>query len=149
MDTMPVVLTDGGRSAHFKGATGDCVVRSVSIATGLPYDAVYADFKALMGRGNSPRNGVAKPIYHKYLLSLGWRWVPTMWVGQQKRVTLAPNQLPPKGRFVVRLSKHLTAVIDGVIYDSYDPARDGTRCVYGYYQSVDWAKINYGRGRQK
>lgn len=142
MNTMPVVLTDGGRSAHFRGATGDCVVRAVSIATGKPYDVVYADIKALMGRGESPRNGVPKPIYHKYLLSLGWRWVSTMWVGQQKRVTLAENELPSKGRFVVRLSKHLTAVIDGSIHDRYDPSRDGTRCVYGYYRAVNWDGIN-------
>jgi len=31
------------------------------------------------------------------------------------------------------LSRHLTTVIDGVIYDTYDPSREGTRCVYGYY----------------
>jgi hypothetical protein len=25
------------------------------------------------------------------------------------------------------------AVIDGVIHDTYDPSRDGKRCVYGYF----------------
>ena len=28
----------------------------------------------------------------------------------------------------------MSAVIDGVIRDTHDPGRDGTRCVYGYYQ---------------
>jgi hypothetical protein len=28
----------------------------------------------------------------------------------------------------------METVIDGVIHDLYDPSRDGTRCVYGYYQ---------------
>lgn len=139
---MPVVITDGGRSDYFKGETGDCVVRAISIATGKPYNVVYAEIKALMGRGASPRNGVPKSIYHRYLLSMGWRWVPTMWVGQEKRVTLAKNELPPRGRLVVRLSKHLTAVIDGTIHDRYDPSRGGTRCVYGYYRAVNWDRVN-------
>jgi hypothetical protein len=34
---------------------------------------------------------------------------------------------------VVRVSKHLVAVVNGVIYDNHNPSRDGTRCVYGYY----------------
>ena len=39
----------------------------------------------------------------------------------------------PKVRLIVSVSKHLTCVKDGIIYDSYDPSRNGTRCVYGYY----------------
>jgi hypothetical protein len=31
------------------------------------------------------------------------------------------------------VSKHYCAVIDGVIHDTSDPSRDGTRCVYGYW----------------
>jgi hypothetical protein len=34
---------------------------------------------------------------------------------------------------VVALSKHYAAVVDGVVHDLYDPSRDGTRCVYGYW----------------
>lgn len=30
-------------------------------------------------------------------------------------------------------SKHLAAVVDGVLHDTYDCTREGTRCVYGYY----------------
>ena len=37
------------------------------------------------------------------------------------------------GRLIVKVSKHLTSVIDGVINDTYDPSRNATRCVYGYY----------------
>ncbi len=29
--------------------------------------------------------------------------------------------------------RHYTAVIDGVINDTHDPSREGTRCVYGYW----------------
>jgi hypothetical protein len=39
----------------------------------------------------------------------------------------------PSGRLVVRLSRHLTAMIDGIVHDTYDPRREGTRCVYGWW----------------
>ena len=38
-------------------------------------------------------------------------------------------------QIVVSVSKHLTAVIDGVIHDTHDCSRSETRCVYGYWQS--------------
>lgn len=63
---------------------------------------------------------------------LGWTWVPTMQIGQGCKVHLRAEELPA-GRLVVSVSKHETAVIDGVINDIYDCSRDGTRCVYGYY----------------
>ncbi len=56
-----------------------------------------------------------------------------MQVGSGCRVHLKAEELP-KGRLVVRLSRHVTAVIDGVIYDIYNPERRGSRCVYGYFK---------------
>jgi hypothetical protein len=55
-----------------------------------------------------------------------------MFIGQGCKVHLREGELP-MGRLVVNLSKHFTAVIDGVVYDTHDPTRDGTRCVYGYW----------------
>ena len=55
-----------------------------------------------------------------------------MQIGQGCKVHLRADELPP-GRLVVSVSRHTTAVIGGVIHDTYDPAREGTRCVYGYY----------------
>ena len=39
----------------------------------------------------------------------------------------------PKGRLIVTGAKHYCAVIDGVLYDTWDSQEDGNRCVYGYY----------------
>jgi hypothetical protein len=75
-----------------------------------------------------------KVVYRPYLESLGWRWVPTMGIGQGCKVHLRAEELPP-GRLIVKLSKHLVAVIDGVIHDTYDPTRRGTRCVYGFFRA--------------
>ena len=57
-----------------------------------------------------------------------------MAIGQACKVHLSSDELP-SGRLVVSVSKHVTAVIDGVIHDTHDPGRDGTRCVYGYWKA--------------
>jgi hypothetical protein len=134
---------DGGRqAAGLKGKTGDCVVRSVAIATGLPYQQVYDKVNKLATRErtgkrkrgiSNARTGVYKGTTRKLLESLGWRWTPTMEIGSGCKVHLRANELP-KGRLIVSVSGHLTAVIDGVIHDTHNPSRRGTRCVYGYWQ---------------
>ena len=47
-------------------------------------------------------------------------------------MTYAVGGKPP-GRLIVSVSRHLCAVIDGVLYDTHDCSRSGTRCVYGYW----------------
>lgn len=138
--------TDGGRSAAgFKGDAGDCVTRAIAIATGLDYLQVY---NAINERGqservtkrkrgkSSARNGVYKNTTRGYLESLGWTWTPTMQIGQGCKTHLRAEELPT-GRLIVQVSKHLCAVIDGVIQDTHDCSRGGQRCVYGYWQKLD------------
>jgi len=160
---MEFTYDDGGRAdAGFKGSTGDCVVRAIAIAAQKPYREVYDALHIAMkhpqgvrkGRSTSPRDGVPRKIYEPYLLSLGFKWTPTMKIGQGCKVHLLKEELP-SGRLVVAVSKHLTAVIDGVIHDTYNPQRgevaymkggpDGRaivdhispeRCVYGYYSML-------------
>ena len=54
-----------------------------------------------------------------------------MAIGSACKVHLRANELPA-GRLVFSVSKHMVAVIDGVIHDTSDPSTDGTRYVYGY-----------------
>jgi hypothetical protein len=140
---MKWVKDDGGReAAGYKGSAGDCVCRSIAIATGKPYQEVYDALNDLASRErwtgrrkgttSCARRGVYKETIRRYMASIGWKWTPTMKIGQGCTVHLNERELPP-GRLVVSVSKHETAVIDGVIHDTHDPSRDGTRCVYGYY----------------
>lgn len=140
---MEFVHDDGGRAlAGFKGrAAGDCVCRAIAIATQKPYREVYDALNLLAKkerprpgrcRRSSSRTGVHRVTYEVYLRSLGWVWVPTMRVGQGCKVHLKKEELPG-GRLVVRLSKHLAAVVDGVLHDLSDESRGGTRCVYGFF----------------
>ena len=146
---MKWIYDDGGRKlAGFRGEVDDCITRAVAIAAQIPYREVYDALNAASkgekhrrgtmgmlaatGRGSSARTGVYKVTYAPYLASLGWVWHPTMQIGKGCTTHLRADELPA-GRLIVQVSKHLCAVIDGVVHDTTDPSRDGTRCVYGYY----------------
>ena len=132
---------DGGRrEAGYQGTTGDCVCRAIAIATDTSYQDVYGELNSVIGvmrqtkrvKGSNARTGVWKNVYDEYLKQRGWKWNPTMQIGSGCKVHLKKSELPP-GRIIVRLSRHLAAVIDGVVNDNHDCSRNGTRCVYGYY----------------
>ena len=55
-----------------------------------------------------------------------------MAIGSGCRVHLRAEELPA-GRLIARVSKHFVTVVDGICYDTSDPTRGGTRCVYGYF----------------
>lgn len=150
---MKFIYNDGGRKqAGYKGETGDCVVRSVAIASELPYKEVYENlakgnasqrkskyemrFKAKdYKRPQTASNGIStkRKWFKDYMKSLGFEWIATMQIGSGCKVHLKAEELP-KGRIIARLSKHYTTVIDGVLNDTYDCSREGTRCVYGYWK---------------
>lgn len=145
---MTFQYNDGGRqSAGFKGDAGDCVARAVAIASGRPYLEVYnrlAEGNATQRRGKRPSRSHGKKTaaeginttrkwFVDYMQELGFKWVPCMSIGSGCQVHLRESELPAIGRLVVNVSKHCTAVVDGVINDTYDPSRGGKRCVYGYY----------------
>jgi hypothetical protein len=169
------VFDDGGRKAAGFGpcrGRGDCVARAVSIASGLPYAEVHArltegvstqreskkywqvmSLRKAMGRKVRTRDAndgirVQRKWFKDYMQELGFHWVPTMQVGQGCKVHLLAGELPMQGKLIVSVSRHMTAVIDGVIHDTFNPSRatvyynsDGEsyapsirhRCVYGYW----------------
>lgn len=140
-----IIIDDGGRAqAGYQGKADDCVCRAIAIVTGMPYQEVYdrlADGRGNQRRGKyggkksrSAREGINtnRTWFKEYMSELGLKWTPTMQIGSGCKVRLKADELP-KGRLIVSLSRHYCAVIDGVIHDTYDPSRGGTRCVYGYW----------------
>lgn len=147
-------FNDGGRAdAGYQGTTGDCVTRAIAIVTGKPYQEVYdtlANGNATQRKSkhNKAKEGIktasrgistSRKWFQDYMESIGFEWTPTMLIGQGCKVHLKADELP-KGKLVVAVSKHYTAVIDGVVNDLYDPSRHGTRCVYGYYTYTEKLK---------
>lgn len=145
---MQFTFNDGGRAAAgWRGTAGDCVTRAVAIATGLPYMEVYDALSKgcreqrvtrRSTRKASARNGVhvRRKWFKDYMKSLGWSWTPTMHIGSGCKVHLKASELP-MGRLIVSVSKHMTTVVDGVVHDIYDPSRNETRCVYGYWSKTE------------
>lgn len=146
------VEDDGGRGrAGFGGAAGDCVARAIAIATQKDYREVHdalivrsvesakhdnsAHGKRIRRRGGvtafDADHGCSKTAYGPYLESLGWRHVST----EDQKLRLRADELPP-GRLVVEISRHLVAVIDGVIHDTFDSGRAGRVRVKGYWRAA-------------
>lgn len=137
---------DGGRAeAGFKGSAGDCVCRAIAIASGRPYAEIYNRLAEGNGtqrrskhdsgkRVKSANDGIftTRKWFKDYMVELGFVWVPTMKIGSGCTVHLRAGEIPA-GRIICSLSRHYTAVIDGVINDTHDPSREGNRCVYGYW----------------
>ena len=135
---MQFIYDDGGRAAAgFKGKTGACVARSIAIAGGLAYADVYAALANGMGKQRVSRGGkskgatarkgisVSRKWFKDYMASIGATWTPTMTIGSGCKVHLVADELPA-GRIICQVSKHYTAVVDGVIHDTFNPADRGT-----------------------
>lgn len=152
---MKWIYSTGGREKYFKAQNvGDCVTRAICNATGKDYKDVYDRLKEMAKeehttrhRGHkksSVRDGVFKETYKKYLAEIGWTRKQTVFKGDNKRMHLTPNEIP-NGVLIVELSKHLTCVKDGVIYDTYDCSEkpyydnfgnlcvNNQRMIYGYW----------------
>ena len=110
---MKFKYNDGGRKkAGYKGQDNDCVVRAIAIVLEIPYKDVY---DALY----NPR-GVYIETYDKYLVERGYRY---------KR--FRRKELPP-GRLIIRIDRHIYAVLDGVVNDTHN----WNQKIFGYYEKV-------------
>lgn len=134
--------SDGGRSKYYKGSRGDCLCRAICNASGRDYKEVYEVInqyasKERTGKKKRGKSSARDGVYHatrRKIIEewLGWKWVPTMQIGSGCKVHLRSNELP-SGNLILSLSGHYSCVKDGILYDTYDCSRDGTRCVYGYW----------------
>jgi len=142
---LPFRFNDGGRSkAGFSGSARDCVARSTAIASGLSYIEVYSALaqgnatqrasKRTPRRTRTASQGIftQRKWFKDYMTSLGFVWVPTQRIGSVNKARLCKGALP-NGKLVVSVPRHYTAVINGVINDTFDCSRNGKRCVYGYW----------------
>jgi hypothetical protein len=136
MALMEYIYDDGGRSLYFKGKTGDCVCRSIAIASGRDYKEIYDLIFYTMKE--SPRNGVNTRTakFKRMMESLGFRWVATSGIGSHQAVHLVKGELP-EGRLVCSMAGHYTAVVNNHVRDIIDPRTNDFgdyRKVYGYWK---------------
>jgi len=111
----------GGREAYFscrfkKDLASDCVMRAIAIATGIDYLTVWTDlFARGLKLGILPND---KRCYEPYLESHGWvRHSPLKnAAGRKYRV----HQFPSGQTAIIKTTRHLTALVNGEVRDSWD-----------------------------
>jgi len=110
---VPVVINDGGRSAEgFPNCKSDCVMRSVAIASGLPFGVVRSLIMHLDPLSEEEGTAVNLVVFKDLMIELGFSWVPAL---EETYICELP-----KGRIIVDVPEHYTAVMDGVINDLID-----------------------------
>lgn len=100
--------TDSGRSSLYSYEKNDCTVRAYALAKGIDYHAAHARL-ALAGRQD--RKGFACMRF--YNLEFGKAY-PRMGITVKTFV-----QTATRGTYIIRISRHVFTVIDGVIHDIY------------------------------
>ena len=119
------VNSDGGRSISKRPAQkNDCTVRALAIARNLPYDDAYDILKEAGRKCSRGFDFVGWMSEQSWATKLAFPAVK----GQRR---MSPAQFCrdyPIGHYILRVSKHVIAVKDGVIFDTFENRPD--RCVY-------------------
>lgn len=133
------VYDDGGRAEAGYQAThvGDCVPRAIAIATGIPYKKVLTDLyekqKIYYWTRYSPKNphpttGTQPAVYDAYLKDLGWKKIYV-----KGNLRFRKDNLPKRKKLIVRTDRHLAAVIDGKLRDTYESSKQGEKLIRSYW----------------
>ena len=104
----------------------DCSVRAIALATNNSWDSTYrilSEYARLQGITFSEVEFIDEYLSKLY---------PRYCQNKKDKVTILKDflnlQLP--GRWLVTMSGHITCVIDGVCYDTFDPSERYIWCIY-------------------
>jgi hypothetical protein len=123
---MKIEITDAGRSQSGIDEKLDCTVRATAIAFGVPYLEAHAKLSAAGRKRKRKFSFRADSIEN-----LGFELRPDL---SCMTVEKAVSQIP-SGRFVLRISGHVFAVVDGTIYDN-KPVKPKARVKMAYEVSA-------------
>jgi len=114
---IPTKITDCGKAAEFAKDKRDCTVRATATVLGIDYSDAHSRLAALGRKTN-----------HRWLYQgdniekLGLEQVPELSCRTLASILHEMSQ----GRFVVRVHRHVFAVINGVVHDAW-PQKPGRR----------------------
>ena len=130
---------DGGRSKWFDCTLkknrniGDCVVRTIAIATEIPYGVVWNElFDRAKKIGHFPNSPI---VYEAYLKELGWEKHPPVRYNN-KKITIRDyidNSLKLEiieEPMIILTRSHITALVNNKIHDTWDCSN---YCMNSYY----------------
>ena len=100
----------------------DCVIRSLSVLTNKPWRVVYDELSDLagdMGLMFDDVEFVEDYLDNRYDRECHY----------SKKVGEFAREYPI-GKYAVTMDGHITAIIDGIIYDTFDPSNRIMRCAW-------------------
>jgi hypothetical protein len=100
----------------------DCVIRAIMKAEGETWTDVYKGLSdvglEIFGVQNE------KEVYGLYLERQGWKKNKMPRFDDKTRYTVQKfADANPRGTFIISIARHLTVVIDGTLYDTWNCAR--------------------------
>lgn len=109
-------VSDGGRQAFgYESEKNDCSVVALTHALNVTYDVAY---KMLDGAGRRKNKGWYVIEFFKYCGFVGWTHKEFKFPRGQRMTEEEFAEAHPKGRWLIYTEGHLTALVDGVIYDN-------------------------------
>ncbi len=108
---------------------GDCEIRAIAKATGKPYEVIEHEIWLALGEVGYRHYCDAGKIYLEKIKAKKLSFPAKAGQSRMDGETFAKTH--PKGRYVLRMAHHLTACVDGKIYDIWDCSK---RCVYGAWE---------------
>lgn len=131
----PFVICDGGRATSRRPRqTNDCTVRAIALATGADYDFAYDTLKEAgrkCSRGFHFRKWAKDQSFNGFTFE--WMAFPAV-KGERRMNPMSFYKLFPQGRYIAKTARHVFAVIDGVVHDSWEQRAD--RCIYGCWKVI-------------
>ena len=115
-----------------KWDTADCTVRALAKARGMSYNEAWSALYDLQARHKTCSFRIADFLRREPAALGAVGYVPCKAVKGFKRITSGDfARMYPKGKFILRMAHHVAAVVDGVLYDTWDSSR---KCCYGAWQ---------------
>lgn len=116
-------------NVHPKGLrVGDCVKRAITLVAGIDYMEVSKELNRYKKVSKCPYFNSNKNCegYVEKVLKLNKISFPAV-SGKPRMNGTRFCEAFPKGRYILRMAKHWTACVDGIIYDTWDCSE---KCVY-------------------
>lgn len=106
----------------FKNKVADCSIRAISLIENKPYNVTFRELSEYaLERGLMPDSveSIESFLDDKYIRTCYKYMALKKFIDEH-----------PRGQYLVTMRGHITAVIDGVVYDTFDPSERIIKCAW-------------------
>jgi len=113
-----------------KGEHNDCTVKALTAATGLPYDQCHAALKKLGRKNRRGCNWMTMGPLAAKALGFNLDRLDFSEYNAKTMITAARDRRLQAGNFVVQVSRHVAAMVDGKVIDWSEGRAKRIQCIY-------------------